>query len=295
MKENSQPLVTFIILHYMTLEVTLKCVKSIQDLITYSNYQILIVDNGSSNGTGDKLIEKFYDNKKINVLCLKDNLGFSVGNNLGYRKAREQFHSEYIIILNNDVEIIQKDFIEKIIKCYEKDAFYVMGPDVINLEGSHQSPLRDHIITRKEVNSWLIKRKIFSTYLHVHKFLKLPPEFFIFKKYLKHSRKIREFIQTTEKKENVELQGACLIFSPLFISKNETAFEELTFLYCEESLLLLRCVKNDWKILYNPEIKIKHAEKSSTEIDKNIIEREIFCSDNYVKAIKVIRKYLTQV
>lgn len=281
----------FVILHYLDINITIKCIKSIQEVITYNDYKIVVIDNGSGNGTGEKLINLFASDNKIKVICLEKNLGFSAGNNVGYRYAKEKFYADYIVVINNDTEMIQADFIEKAIECYEEENYYVMGPDVINLDGSHQSPLRNYIITKKEVNRWYFKRRVFSQYLHIHKKLNLSPDFFIFRKYIENSKKIREKIQT--KQENVELQGACIIFSPLFVAENNIAFEELTFLYCEEALLLLRCIKNKWKIIYNPMLKIRHAEEVSTyAMNRSLIEKEIFYSDNLVKAIKAVKRYL---
>lgn len=283
--------VTFVILHYLLLDVTLKCIKSIQDNIVYPNYKIVIVDNGSDNKSGEKLVDFYKDDKNIEVICLDNNLGFSAGNNIGYSYAREHFRSEYIIIMNNDTEVIQSDFIQKAINCFEEEKYYVLGPDIVNLDGIHQSPQRDHVITRLEAWRWYIKRYLFSKYLHLHKWLGLSENFFVLRVYLEHDEKRKKNFNTDKKQVNIELQGACFIFSPLFIANNSFAFEELTFMYGEEALLSLRCSRNQWKMFYNPELKIKHVEKASTSIiNKGILNKEIFWSDKHVQAIKIILK-----
>lgn len=262
---------------------------SIEEKITYENYKIVVVDNGSNNKTGEQLAETFKENNDIEIICLENNLGFSSGNNIGYSFAKEKLNADFIIVINNDTEMIQENFVQKSIQCFEEDNYYVLGPDIINLEGIHQSPQRDHIITKSETYRWFIKRYLFSKYLHLHKRLNFSNSFFIFKKYLEYDEKRKRNLFTDKKKESVELQGACFIFSPLFIANNKVAFEELTFMYGEEALLALRCTKNEWKILYNPELIIKHAEKAVTiKINGNVLEKEIFYSDNHVKAIKAI-------
>ena len=283
------PKVVFVILHYLTIDVTMQCIKSIENYITYDNYKIVVVDNGSNNQTGEQLSKTFKDNKYIEIIRLDDNLGFSTGNNAGYSYAKEKLHADYVIVINNDTEMIQKDFVQKAIQCFENEKYYVLGPDIINLEGTHQSPQRDHIITKSETYRWYIKRCLFSKYLHLHRILKLSNSFFILRKYLEHDENRKKSLVTDKKKESVELQGACFIFSPLYIAESKFAFEELTFMYGEEALLALRCAKNQWKILYNPDLKIKHAEKATMSIiNKNLLEKEIFWSDNHVKAIKAI-------
>ena len=239
--------VTFVILHYLAIDVTMQCVKSILDMISYNNYKIVVVDNGSSNRTGEKLIKLYKNNEKIEVICLEKNIGFSAGNNVGYSYARDKLGSKYIIIINNDTKMVQKDFIQKAMKCYEEEHYYVMGPDIINLKGVHQSPQRDHIITKTETIRWFFKRYLFSKYLHMHKRLHLSNNSYILCKYLKYDEQRKKNLKTNVKQSNVELQGACFIFSPLFVYSNQIAFEELTFMYGEEALLALRCKKKYWK------------------------------------------------
>lgn len=283
--------VAFVILHYIALDVTMKCIASIQGKIKYSNYQIVVVDNGSDNGSGKKLEGLYADDETVSVICNETNLGFSAGNNVGYIYAKKELHAEYIFVVNNDTEIIQEDFIERAIRCHMDTPYYVLGPDIINLEGVHQSPQRDHVITKKEAKRWYRKRYLFSIYLHIHKKWNLPEDFYIYRKYIEHDNKRKDNFMTNVIQENVELQGACFIFSPLYVERNESAFEELTFMYGEEALLLLRCTKNHWKVIYNPELKIRHAEKTVTKrANQNVIDKEIFWSDNHVKAIKTLLK-----
>lgn len=283
--------VAFVILHYIALDVTMNCIASIQGKIKYSNYQIVVVDNGSDNGSGKKLEELYADDEMVSVICNEKNLGFSAGNNVGYIYAKKELHAKYIFVVNNDTEIIQEDFIERAIRCHMDTSYYVLGPDIINLEGVHQSPQRDHVITKKEAKRWYRKRYLFSIYLHIHKKWSLPEDFYIYRKYIEHDNKRKDSFMTNVIQENVELQGACFIFSPLYVERNENAFEELTFMYGEEALLLLRCTKNHWKVIYNPELRIRHAEKAVTKrANQNVIDKEIFWSDNHVKAIKQLMK-----
>lgn len=290
---NERVNVAFVILHYLAFDVTINCIKSIQEVLAYQDWKIVVVDNGSPNGSGKKLTKLYADSDQIKVICLKTNTGFSVGNNVGYRFAREQLHADFIIVINNDVKMMQQDFVEKIISYFGEDDYSVLGPDVINLDGIHQSPQRDHVITRKEAKVWLLKRCVSSIYLHIHKKLKLSERFFIYKKYVVFSNKRKEKFDYRSKKENVELQGSCFVFSPLYLKNNEIAFEELTFMYCEEPLLSLRCARNRWKIVYNPSLKIQHIETVSTKVmNRNNIDKEIFYSDNHVKAICTLLKQM---
>ena len=60
--------IVFLILHYYTIDDTIKCVNSIKSNIDADNYEIVIVDNASPNDTGKELEELYKDNDKIHVL-----------------------------------------------------------------------------------------------------------------------------------------------------------------------------------------------------------------------------------
>jgi GT2 family glycosyltransferase len=65
---------------------------------TFKNYEVIVVDNGSVDGSGDLVRSKF---PEVRLIELKENLGFSVGNNHGFEAAM----GDYIIFLNNDTVV----------------------------------------------------------------------------------------------------------------------------------------------------------------------------------------------
>lgn len=79
---------------------TVECVESCRKL-TYPNFRILVVDNGSSDGSETILRERFPDIKFIQT---GTNLGFAGGNNVGIRYALEQ-GADYVWLLNNDTTV----------------------------------------------------------------------------------------------------------------------------------------------------------------------------------------------
>jgi len=86
------------------------CLKSVLEQI-YSNLEILVIDNAST----DKTIEKI---KNVNIRTIenKKNIGFAAGHNIGIRESRR----EYILCLNQDV-VLDKDFIKYAVEAMEKD------------------------------------------------------------------------------------------------------------------------------------------------------------------------------
>lgn len=252
--------ICFVILHYLTDKDTIECVESIESLYGGDKARIVIVDNFSNNGSIEKVssaVEKFGNCK---ILYSDKNLGFSKGNNLGYSYIKKKYSNPFIIVLNNDTVIKQKDFITRIVDTYSKSPYAVLGPDIISLtDGGHQNPL-GKIPSKKDTKKDIRK----------YRFLLLLSKLGVYNLLQKHfganrsGKKINlEKPQSTEI-INRSLHGSCLIFSPDFVSVMDEAFCPDTFLYKEEFILARRCAKKHLKMFFNSEIEIFHKEDSST-------------------------------
>ena len=91
------PKVAVIILNWNGKEDTLECLASVKKL-DYTNYEIVLVDNGSIDGSEDAILEQYPD---ITFLQTDANLGYAGGNNVGIRWALKH-DADYVLILNND-------------------------------------------------------------------------------------------------------------------------------------------------------------------------------------------------
>ena len=144
-------MVCFVILHYMALEETIQCVESIRNNVE-GDKKIFVVDNCSPNGTFADLEKKYADAPDVRVLETGENLGFAKGNNFGYRAALQEEDPDFIVVMNNDMEILQKDFIRQMEKSYDEYGFAVMGPDIYSTKKKyHQNPQTRKMPTRKDL------------------------------------------------------------------------------------------------------------------------------------------------
>ena len=105
-----KPSVTVIVLNWNGKDLTIECLESLKQ-VNYSNFNILVVDNGSTDGSVELLKEKF---PEVSILVLEKNLGYAAGNNRGFDSLKHD-QPEYVIFLNNDT-IVDENFIEPLVK-----------------------------------------------------------------------------------------------------------------------------------------------------------------------------------
>jgi len=103
------PSVAVIILNWNGFEDTVACLQSFQ-LATYSNYRIVIVDNGSKNDEGRRICQRF---PKLHLIQNPVNRGFAGGSNDGIRWAL-QAGFDYVVCLNNDC-IVEPDWLKRLV------------------------------------------------------------------------------------------------------------------------------------------------------------------------------------
>lgn len=120
MKNNNEikktPLVAVIILNWNQLKLTLDCLESLEKIV-YQNCEIILVDNGSTDGSTAAIHERY---PQLIIIENKRNLGFSEANNIGIRKAL-QLGADYVLLLNNDT-VVDPGFINALILTAEEDA-----------------------------------------------------------------------------------------------------------------------------------------------------------------------------
>ena len=121
---NESPLVSVIVLNYNAGELLVNCVNSLKKS-EYTNLEILVVDNISSDGSQKKCKEQFPD---IRLIQNEKNLGYCGGNNVGIREAK----GEFIVILNPDT-IVDPNWLNELIIAYDKFGEGLYQPKILSL------------------------------------------------------------------------------------------------------------------------------------------------------------------
>jgi len=119
------PRVVIIVLNWNGLSDTLECLESLAGL-DYPAYEVVVVDNGSTDGSLDAIRERFTG---VTLVENGENLGFTGGNNVGLRRALEQ-GADYALLLNNDTAVAP-DFVRLLVRAAEADAgIGIAGPTI---------------------------------------------------------------------------------------------------------------------------------------------------------------------
>lgn len=114
--------VSIILLNYNSFKDTIECVLSLNKHIDHSNYQIVIVDNASTDGSSIHL-KQFLEKEQlsqVHFIQSEVNGGFSNGNNLGIQFAINQLDAEFIWLLNNDT-VIKEDALSPLLKAMKSN------------------------------------------------------------------------------------------------------------------------------------------------------------------------------
>ncbi len=97
---SEPPLVGVVVLTWNGCQDTVACLRSLA-VATGASLRVIVVDNGSADGTADVVRREFPDAELVRS---EQNLGFAGGNNLGIERALE-LGVDFVLVLNNDTEV----------------------------------------------------------------------------------------------------------------------------------------------------------------------------------------------
>lgn len=221
----STPLVWILVLHWRGIENTIECLDSLRNL-TYENFKVLVVDNGSQDQEGTRLANSY---PEIDVLRLEVNLGFAGGCNKGISYCLDK-SADFIWLLNNDATV-HPESLSALVSAAVKE------PKAGALSGSiSDSPTSEEHLSGRGVIS-----------------------FSKAKTYLKG-----DFSTTTPEVIGCEWLSGCNLLLRTEALKEIGTLDEDYFLYFEDTELCHRLRLADWKCLLVPQARIVHTGNAST-------------------------------
>ena len=217
------------ILNYNGGELLKDCVESFAK-VTFPNLEVLVIDNGSSDGS----LEPLYQiTPKPRILKSRVNLGYTGGNNLGIETALQN-GADYVLVVNADVLVLNPDFIRELVEFSDaRDDAGIVGPKVFFRS---EDRVQNTIIQVPKLTStslwWFVQR--------------------FGKKRLQSGDHVLEV---------PVLNGVCILLRKEMLE--DVGFFDLdTFMYREDTDLALRANTKGWKSYYLPTPSILHLQKN---------------------------------
>lgn len=220
-------MVSIIILSYNTKDLLRSCLHSLQKQVKNLSYEVIIVDNNSSDDSVQMLKKEF---PSVTLVESQENLGFSKGINLGAAHAK----GEFLLFLNSDCEFIQNDLGNMISFLEEHPKVGVVGGKMENTDGSLQ---------RSYSNFYGIK------------------DVFIM---LFGREKIEMLMQKSSDLHATDwVSGGYMLIRTALFTKLK-GFDEHIFMYTEDMELCFRVKKAGYAVYYFPDSVIRHVGQGSS-------------------------------
>ncbi len=224
------PKVTLIIVNYNSLKIMGIVRESVSGAcnLDYPNYEVIVVDNGSTDGSGEQ-IREYLDSKckiKNKYIKLSKNLGFNAANNIAFR-ARDK-DSKYIALLNNDAAPYPDS----------------LGRLVERLESEEKLAAIQGIITNWNASSIDNVGFMVDELLYSHA---------IYRGYPPHVVKRSHY--------STYVSGAYSLYSIkslITVNKGERIFDDLMFAYYDDKILGMKLWSNGYKVGAIPVLAARH-------------------------------------
>ncbi len=120
---TGHPLVSILIPNKDHTEDLRRCIESITDRTSYDNYEIIVIENNSVTDEIKDYYETLKMHPRIKVVSYEGAFNYSAVNNFGASFAE----GEYIILLNNDTEVITRNWIEELLMYAQRDDVGAVG------------------------------------------------------------------------------------------------------------------------------------------------------------------------
>lgn len=238
--------VSIIIVSYNTLDLTMQCLHSVYEKTKDVDFEIIVVDNNSHDGTEEAIKKTFSD---IHFIQSGDNIGFGRANNLGIKCA----NGDFVFLLNSDTLLINNAI--KILFDY-----MVKNPSVGVCGGNL------YTINEKPTLSFSQLMPGFANDLDV----------FFGGVFSRISYGKNMFFNHTNKPMIIDgyVSGADMMIRKEILNA-VGLFDSDFFMYYEETELTWRIKKQNYKVASVPDAKIIHLEGASETIKENTIRRII--------------------
>ncbi|MEI2417576.1 glycosyltransferase [Orrella sp. JC864] len=130
------PAVSIIIPTRNQFQLLLRCVETLLEKTAYKNYEVLIVDNGSTDADACAWLDgiESMNSPQLRVLRYPQPFNYSAMNNLAARHAR----GEYLVLLNNDTAMLREDWLDAMLNHAQRPEVGIVGAKLLYPDGRVQ-------------------------------------------------------------------------------------------------------------------------------------------------------------
>ncbi len=250
--------ISIIVVNWNTAELTLQCLESIYHSKSKLTFEIIVVDNGSTDESVSAISDRFSD---VRIITNSENLGFAKANNQGISEGK----GRYYLLLNSDT-LVLPGALEKMVHIADTDqSIGVVGPKLLNMDDTLQK-------------SWASFPTLLSELLGQNfRFRKKAP-------------------QIPDAYEVDWIMGACMLVRSNVI-KDVGAMDDDYFMYSEETDWCYRIKRGGWKVIYLSNVAIYHlgggsaSRGSLTQLALLYQSKILFFQKHYGKYLAVVLRY----
>lgn len=235
--------VSIIIISFNTSELLRDCLKSVVTQSEGLNYEIIVVDNASTDGSVE-MVERDFDS--VRLIKNEKNTGFAAANNQAIAQAK----GKYILLLNPDTVVLDKAIQKTIAFADSHKEAAVVGPCVLNPDRTVQRTCSMY----PSVLNFMLS----STYLY-----KLFPKSKLF------GRELMTWWDRNDTRE-VQVVSGCYMLIRREAIEQVGVMDDGYFFYAEETDWCYRFNKAGWKLMFTPDARIIHyggASSSQRKVD----------------------------
>lgn len=235
--------ISFVIVSLNTRDYLFGCLKSLIDSIKDSlEYEIIVVDNGSSDSTQELLLKDF---PQVNMIQNNSNLGYTKAMNMGLTLSQ----GDFLVQLNPDVLIYPETFQKIVTFLIQNTNVGICTPKVVNSDDSLQKQCHRSFARPWDVITYFLgldrlfpRSKLFGRYL-----LTYLPE---------------DAISDVD-----AVSGSCMVIRKEVI-RDIGILDERFFAYQEDTDFCYRANKAQWRVVYFPNAMVKHFGGKGGSLDQ---------------------------
>lgn len=251
---QKNPELTIIIVSYNTKTILKDCLDSLTKNINGLDYELMIVDNNSQDGTREYLNAFQKNTKNSKVFLMNENLGFGKANNYAMKRST----GKYLLLLNSDT-IIKNDVITKVVRWMDNNPKYgLASPNLYNPDGSVQGT-GGYFPTLASVFSWMTIQDL----PFVDRFIK---PFHPMKSY-----SLFPGVSFYDKEKDLDWLTGAFFMIRREAYKDTGYFDEDFFMYAEEVEYCIRLKSKGWLVRYLPYDGLIHIGGASGKVGQSII------------------------